>query len=453
MLDVTNREFRQLMRILSKRVTLWTEMVVDGTILHSDDLENHLGYEEHNSHPIVCQLGGNNPDTISKAVATVLEYGFDEININMGCPSSLVAHKNKFGAVLMKEIDMAKQAVQAMEEATKGQHDNIRISVKCRIGVDELDSIDHLTEFVQALEPHVQIFYLHARKAVLGGKFTTKQNRAIPPLNYPRVYELCRRFPDCEFYINGGIPDLKAAKELCFGTAKEYDDDAHHQVPCDICQFPNGSCIAPLSIPPSNLKGCLMGRTPRDNPCLMWDIDRYFYGEATNPCQNRWQVLTQYLDYIETVIPRRCCDTDPRDTRRLPTPFAVKSDYTCCPYCMGFGSSSMRHDQDEVIEPDCIAPLDYGGTKPKITSHIYSRVLRPLIGILNGIPRAKTFRREFDRILQQEARFRNCGPSAVIRRSIRVIDREHLLKDFEKTEDILTDYSRSIDCCRGSRNW
>jgi hypothetical protein len=250
---------------------------------------------------------------------------------------------------------------------------------------------------------------------------------------------------------------LKAAKELCFGTNKAQKEEQGHQVPCDICQFPNGSCIAPLSQPPPNLKGCLMGRTPRDNPCFMWDIDRYFYGDATNPCQNRWQVLTQYLDYIETVIPRRCCDTDPRETRRLPTPFVVKSDYTCCPYCVDFGSSSMRltkqQQQQQQQEVDSIAPLEYGGTKPKISSHVYSRVLRPLIGILNGIPRSKNFRREFDRTMEQEGRYRNCGPSVMIRRTIRVIDQEHLLKDFEKTEDIVTDYSRSIDCCKGSRNW
>eukprot|EP00980_Cylindrotheca_fusiformis_P015313 scaffold4272_cov98-Cylindrotheca_fusiformis.AAC.3 len=317
MLDVTNLEFRQLMRILSKEVTLWTEMVVDGTVLHSNDLDNHLALEESNiSHPIVCQLGGSNPITISQAVTKIMTmenegrgYGYDEININMGCPSSLVAHKNKFGAVLMKDIESAKQVVQAMQSSiaaaaaannNKKKKKNVKLSVKCRIGVDDdCDSIEHMTNFIQQLSPHVSIFYLHARKAVLGGKFTTKQNRAIPPLNYPRVYELCRRFPHIDFYINGGIPDLKAAKELCFGkttTIKEEEQEGH-LVPCTICNFPNGSCVAPLLRPPPNLKGCLMGRTPRDNPCLMWDIDRYFYGKQSNPCQNRWQIHEKQDDY------------------------------------------------------------------------------------------------------------------------------------------------------------
>jgi len=596
MLDVTTREFRQLMRIMSKELTLWTEMVVDGTIIYAKDLDNHLGMDEslnsgdhhqqqhYDSHPIVCQIGGNSPERISQAVQKIMaNYDYDEININMGCPSQLVAGKNMFGAVLMKHREVAKAAVEAMQQTverflleTTGevvensgenhhqqQHGNptstrrcnkkkqMRLSVKCRIGVDDWDSFELLREFIQVLSPHIQIFYIHARKAVLGGKFTTKQNRAIPPLNYPWVYALCEEFPDCEFHINGGIPDLKTAKQLCFGMQmmtkdttkangsevagygngngngngngsrmegaedeKKSDDytttdiaektkklelqdeqevatnqsqqqhqqpQHQHQVPCSICQFPNGSCVAaPLIVPP-NLKGCMLGRAARDNPCLFWDVDRYLYGKPTNPCQNRWEVLAKYLEYIEEVVPPRCCDSNPRDTRTLPMPFQVQREYDACPLCANHGPSSMwtSDDDKDSSAPNglSVAPMDYdlGTPKPKFSSHVFSRVLRPLIGLFNGIPNARKFRQEFDRLLKQQAPhkggakkatsnvtgtsaplpcYRNCGPAVVIRMALfRAMDRKLLMQDFEKTEDIAVDYSRSIDCCKGKRTW
>ncbi|CAJ1967130.1 unnamed protein product [Cylindrotheca closterium] len=592
MLDVTTREFRHLMRILSKELTLWTEMVVDGTIIHAKDLDNHLGMDDDSllaaghkcyadstsstsSHPIVCQIGGNSPSRIFEAVQKIMtHYDYDEININMGCPSQLVAGKNMFGAVLMKHREVAKAAVEAMQQAVEqfedpshsitgqvenggNQHDKkptsslfakrMRLSVKCRIGVDDWDSFELLREFIQVLSPHIQIFYIHARKAVLGGKFTTKQNRAIPPLNYPWVYALCDEFPDCEFHINGGIPDLKAAKHLCLGMQtmttkpkgsqhgqqhaeydekleitsedeKKSDDDAttdiadttktldlqhqhqqastinqsqhqqpQHQVPCSVCQFPNGSCVAAPLVVPTNLKGCMLGRAARDNPCLFWDVDRYLYGKPTNPCQNRWEVIAKYLEYIEEVVPPRCCDSNPQDTRTLPMPFQVEREYDACPLCAKFGPASMwmsdEDDRDNDSPPNAdlsVAPMDYdcGGTaKPKVSSHVFSRVLRPLVGILNGVPNARKFRQEFDRLLKQEAPYkgggkkatpnanvtgtsvalpchRNCGPAAVIRMALlRVMDRKVLMQDFEKTEDISVDYSRSIDCCKGKRTW
>jgi len=446
MLAITTREFRQLMRILSKRVTLWTEMVVDATILNTDDLDNHLAYEETNSHPIVCQIGGSNPETISQAIAKVVSFGYDEININMGCPSHLVGKQN-FGAILMKQCKEAQQIVRAMKEATQ-QFPYVKISVKCRIGVDEFDSLEYMVNFIQQLKPYCQIFYLHARKCLLG--WTTKQNRAIPPLNYPRVYELCRQFPDCDFHINGGIPDLQAAKDLIFGINDDDDevDLQLHQVPCEICQFPNGSCIVPLRTPPPNLKGCLLGRVARDNPCFLWDIDRFFYGEARNPCQNRFQVISEYLKYLESVLPRRCCDTDPRETVKIPS-FSVQTDYTCCPNCADF-----YFGDDKKIAPS----MDYGGIRPKISPYVFGRALRPLLGILNGVPKSRKFRKEFDRMVHQEIHDRNCGPSVTIWRALQLIDTKDLEKEFEKIEDmklpsLRNRYCRSIDCCNGVKRW
>lgn len=338
MLDVTGREFRQLMRILSKRAVLWTEMVVDTTILYtssslsssssgsssssfsSDKMDFHLGYEQPNSHPIVCQLGGSDPVQLKAAARTVVRYGYDEINLNMDCPSDRVAGRRQFGAVLMKQPDVAANAVRALHEASCEYHQQqmqqqqqqqqqyagdddagserpiTKISVKTRIGVDDMDSLDESIRLIRRLRDDggCRTFHMHARKAILGGKLNPAQNRSVPPLNYQHVYDLCRTFSDCEFYLNGGIRTLRAAKELCYGRLRPGMDDhnnddvkgnegQHHGViPCTICNFPNGSCIAPppsATKVPSNLCGVLLGRVALDNPCMLWDVDRYFYGE------------------------------------------------------------------------------------------------------------------------------------------------------------------------------
>ena len=466
MMEVTNREFRQLMRILSKHVTLWTEMVVDDTINYTNDIDQHLGYES-NSHPIVCQIGGNNPTTISQACHKVIEYDYDEININMGCPSFRVGGERQFGAVLMKHVDKAEQVVQAMKEATSKS--NTPISVKCRIGVDDLDGLEYMIAFIKRLRPYCRIFHLHARKCILNGIMTPKENRAIPPLNYPRVYALCDAFPDCDFYINGGISTLSMAKAICVtGSPAQnklvhYESDHCHKVPCKICQFPNGSCVAPpRSSPPPNLKGCLLGRAARDNPCMLWDLDRYWYGAESNPCQNRQDVLDKYLAYIESVSPRRCCDSDPRGTRKLPfTPTSIEYDY--CEYCLELNSDSNTQDHTKLRIAPTIESTRADKQTFKITTHLINRCIRPIVGILHGLPNSKTFRRECDRLIQHCPQYRNCGPANLIRRALRVVKVHYLQQPFEHTKDVLSDEdvinsgpkisSDVLDCCRGVKRW
>lgn len=214
---------------------------------------------------------------------------------------------------------------------------------------------------------------------------------------------------------------------MCYGTNSGCGE-VHHVVPCENCNVhPNGSCVAALVQPPSNLVGCLVGRAMRDRPILFWDIDRYFYGEPSNPCKNRQEVLQQYLEYIETVVPRRCCDSDPREIRTIPAPFQVSHDYGCCPNCVDYVSEDRRHH---------IAPIDYrSSNSAKVSPYVHSRCLRPLIGVLNGVPRARIFRKEFDRLMKDnETQYKNCGPASMIRRCLRVIDPQHLIKDFEITK-------------------
>ena len=338
----------------------------------------------------------------------------------------------------MKQAEVAESVVQAMKEAAPPGKP---VSVKCRIGVDELDNLEYIVEFLKRLSKHCTIFYLHARKCLLGGILTPAQNRVVPPLNYARVYEICRLFPDCEFYINGGIPDLKAAKAICYGSQQSFfegagdtpkdDQQQRHQVPCSICDFDNGSCVAPPLQAPPNLRGCMLGRMARDNPALLWDVDRYWYGMDKNPCQNRRQVLDQYLDFLENNYPRRCCDSDPRITCKLDLPRGVKRKYTACSICGEMLGDSCDPEQK-------IAPPDYncGSENPKITVHVMYRSVKPILGIFFGLPRApKTFRREIDRLIQIDLTIRNCGPAFLIQKALQVVPDNLLDQEFTLTEE------------------
>ena len=447
MLDVSNREFRQLFRILSNRCVLWTEMVVDETIMFTNDVELHLGYDHPNhedfeittQQPIICQIGGNTPEYAAFATKLVEQFGYQEINLNVDCPSARVSGKREFGAVLMKKVDTALAMIQAMKEHVT----NIPISVKCRVGVDENDDLEYVVEFIERLQPYCTKFYIHARKCILGGLLTPAQNRKVPPLNYPRVYQLCRRFPQCEFWINGGIPtgSLRAAKELCYGVqtwlvnSEDGIVSAHseHRVPCQICNHPNGSCVAPLSksnVPP-NLRGCMIGRAAMENPSLFWDIDRYFYDLSSSPCRNRREVLDRYLHFIECTYPRRCCDNDPRKTVNIPSPNVI------------FHSQHCFICQEFFVNPEQIIPkqmrLSLASTncrELKISSRVIDRSLKPILGIFFGLPKSKTFRRVCDQ-LSRDQKVRNCGPAYIIKKALTSVPAYILDEDFIRTEETL----------------
>jgi tRNA-dihydrouridine synthase A len=465
MLDCTTREHRALMRILSKRLVLWSEMVVDSTILFAEDLDFHLDYDRDRSHPIICQIGGNNPEWIYRATKRVIEYGYDEVNLNMGCPSNRVEGLRKFGALLMKEVQVAEKAVRAMMEASNdssvrgegAQRQNAQscsatpISVKCRVGVDDNDTLDDLVALVRRLSQQgCTIFYLHARKAVLGGLLSPAQNRYVPPLNYPRVYAICNLFPDCDFYINGGIKSLKDAKEVCYGLGQEHDDDHdgdHGSVPCAACMFDNGSCVAPLrTVAPVNLRGCLMGRAATDNPCIFWDVDRYFYGEANNPCQTRREILLKYCSYLECVYPRRCCDQDIRVTSKITDPVNFEFEYDYCSKCAPLyvsrkGEVENDHGRCSTDGDFSVAPPDYGKAHgKKITSHVMNRSFKPINNVFFGLPKTTLFRQEGHRLVRNDCVYRNCGPGALIRRALLVMPPELLDQELAPAEEQKTTY-------------
>ncbi len=202
MLDYSKREFRKLFSILSTRLVLWTDMVVDETVAHSETLDDILEPDRDLPNVQICQIGGNSPDLCGNATRVVeLEYGYDEVNLNIDCPSDRVSGEREFGAALMKKVETAYNVLESMENSKT----NKPVSIKCRIGVDDFDDLEFICGFIEQLQPVCRRFYLHARKCVLNGLFSARQNRSVPPINYPRVYALCRRFPDVDIWINGGI--------------------------------------------------------------------------------------------------------------------------------------------------------------------------------------------------------------------------------------------------------
>lgn len=237
MMDWTDRHCRFLHRQISQHALLYTEMVVADAIIHGDQ-QRLLGYDNC-EHPIAVQIGGSDPEKLKIAAKACEEFGYDEINLNVGCPSDRVK-SGAFGACLMREPELVAACVAAMKSVV-----NIPVTVKCRIGVDEQDeelALNELTSHVRGAG--VDALWVHARKAWLEG-LSPKENRDIPPLNYDRVYRLKDANPDLYIGINGGIADLETAK-----AQMNYVD------------------------------GVMLGRAAYHNSGLLADVDHLFYGQA-----------------------------------------------------------------------------------------------------------------------------------------------------------------------------
>lgn len=271
MMDVTDRHFRALCRIISKHCVLYTEMLVDRTLIHNHKLRNlELTLPKHPTQsPVVLQLGGSDVNELAMAAQLVKDYGYTEINLNCGCPSQKVAGKGCFGAALMKTPLLVAQAVNKMK-----QQSGLPITVKCRIGVDDYDSWHHLEQFVKIVHEKgpVDHFIIHARKALLAG-LSPAQNRSIPPLRYDVVYKLVKQFPHIRFSINGGIHTVDQVMDML----------------------------------QKGLYGVMVGRAIRDQPWkALSDVDPIVYNDWTNKL-NRRQVIHQYIHYAEhELIATKC---------------------------------------------------------------------------------------------------------------------------------------------------
>ncbi len=256
MMDWTTRDYRVFARTLTRRTLLYTEMVTTGAILHGRPRERFLGYDEV-EHPLALQLGGSDPGELAECAAIAEEWGYDEVNLNVGCPSDRVQN-NLIGACLMGHPDKVALAVATMREAV-----SIPVTVKCRIGIDDQDEDADLERFItQVADAGCEVFIVHARKAWLQG-LSPKENRDVPPLNYPRVHRLKASRPDLHIGINGGIKSLEECQ-----TQLDHVDSV------------------------------MVGREAYQNPWLLAQVDQAIYGEP-GPTDSRHAAAMALRPYIQ----------------------------------------------------------------------------------------------------------------------------------------------------------
>ena len=256
MMQCTDIHDRYLMRLITKKSFLYTEMVTTGAIIHGN-ATHQLDFNKSIESPVALQLGGSNPDELAKCSEVAESMGYDEINLNLGCPSERV-QKGSFGACLMIEPKLVQRCLNAMKQSV-----SIPVTAKCRTGIDEIEDYDFLQSFVEGIaNQNISTIIIHARNAILKG-LSPRQNRTIPPLKYDYVYRIKEDFPELEIIINGGIDSLTEAKD-------------HLQ----------------------NVDGVMLGRAPYDNPMMLDDVDSEIFGEPKKQIL-RLDILKEYLTYLE----------------------------------------------------------------------------------------------------------------------------------------------------------
>ena len=257
MMDCTDRHDRFFLRLMSKNVMLYTEMVATKSAIHGD--RNKILSFSPEEKPLALQVGGSDKNELAEVAKIAEDMGYDEININLGCPSKKV-QKNKFGACLMKEPDLVAECIHSMVKVCK-----IPVTAKTRIGFDDVEDFEYLNNFIHKLrDVGTKTFILHARKAMLSG-LSPKQNLNIPKLNYNMVYEIKKANPDLEIIINGGITKVSEIN--------------NHMKFCD---------------------GVMIGRSIYQNPYSLVEIEKEIFKTNDNP--SREEVVKKLLEYLDTEV-------------------------------------------------------------------------------------------------------------------------------------------------------
>ena len=257
MMDCTDRHDRYFLRLMSKNVMLYTEMVATKSAIHGDR-KKILSFSPEEK-PLALQVGGSNKDELAEVAKIGEDMGYDEININLGCPSKKV-QKNKFGACLMKEPELVAECIHAMVNACK-----IPVTAKTRIGFDDVEDFDYLNNFIRQMrDAGAKTFILHARKAMLSG-LSPKQNLNIPKLNYDMVYKIKKENPNLEIIINGGITKVSEIKD--------------HLNYCD---------------------GVMIGRSIYQNPYSLVEIEKEIFNVDNSP--TREEVVQKLLEYLDKEV-------------------------------------------------------------------------------------------------------------------------------------------------------
>ena len=260
MMEWTDRHCRYFLRLISKRALLYTEMVTADAVLRGD--RNRLLQFHVDEHPVALQVGGSDAGSLAEAARIGAEFGYDEINLNVGCPSDRV-QAGRFGACLMAEPALVAELIAAMGESAK-----VPVTVKCRIGIDDQDVEESLDRFIDSVaQGGCRTFILHARKAWLEG-LSPKDNREVPPIDYDRVYRIKARCPDLTIIVNGGIGS--------FGEAEEHL---------------------------THVDGVMLGRAAYQDPYILAEVDRRLFG-AGEPTPSRLDVLDSFMPYVEAELAR-----------------------------------------------------------------------------------------------------------------------------------------------------
>jgi len=258
MIDWTDRHDRYFLRQITRHALLYTEMITTGAIIHGDK-QRHLAFNNA-EHPVTVQLGGSNPADLALCAKICEDYGYDEVNLNVGCPSDRV-QSGAFGACLMAEPKIVAECIDKMKSSC-----DIPVTIKCRIGIDEQDEYEDLQRFVKINQSAgCETFIVHARKAWLQG-LSPKENRDIPPLNYDRVYQLKDEFPELNVIINGGIKTLD-------------------------------ECETHLS----RVDGIMMGREAYQNPFILALVDQRFY-QDDHEIPTRYDIIKTMIQYIDDLV-------------------------------------------------------------------------------------------------------------------------------------------------------
>ena len=258
MMQYTDMHDRFLLRLISKKIFLYTEMITTGSLIYGNCFDRlEFNSEEH---PVGVQLGGSNIADLTECSKKCEQFGYDEINLNVGCPSDRV-QKGRFGACLMLEPNLVAECLSSMDNSV-----TIPVSIKCRLGVDNNEDYEFVHNFISIVKQSgIKIFIIHARNGILKG-LSPRQNRNIPPLKYDYVYRLKEDFPDLKIIINGGIKNL--------------DDSSIHLRKVD---------------------GVMIGRAAYDNPFMLREIEPRFY-KVGSRINSKKEILNQYLDYVERQI-------------------------------------------------------------------------------------------------------------------------------------------------------
>ena len=254
MLDWTDRHCRYFLRLMTKHTLLYTEMVTTGAIIYGKG--DYLGFNNE-EHPVAVQLGGSDPSDMARCAVLSQERGYDEVNINVGCPSDRVKN-GSFGACLMAQPDVVADCVSAMQKEV-----DIPVTVKCRIGIDDMDEDEDFSRFINVVaDAGCDTFIVHARKAWLQG-LSPKENREIPPLNYPRVHRLKATRPELSISINGGVKTLDETKTQLL-----------------------------------DVDGVMMGREVYANPYILANVDNVIFGDDQSEVISRRDLVMKMQEYI-----------------------------------------------------------------------------------------------------------------------------------------------------------